>query len=82
VPLVVAPPPAPDQHVRQLRAEVARAEVAELQEALAAAVQSELDVIARTAAVRERLRSAQSSLSELERPPAVDPERGDVIDPE
>jgi hypothetical protein len=43
-----------DEHVRQLRVEVARNEVAELQEALQAAVRDEMDMIAKAAAIREQ----------------------------
>lgn len=65
-----APVSRPDEHVRQLRVEFARAEVAELEETLAAAERAEVEVISRTAAVRERLRSARATLTSLEAGPA------------
>jgi hypothetical protein len=54
-----------DEHVRQLRVEVARNEVAELQEALQAAVRDEMDMIAKAAAIRARLHGAEQALAEL-----------------
>ncbi len=70
IPVVVAAVAAPradavDPHVLQLRAELAKAQISELQEALDLAVHEEMDAIARAAAIRVRLRTAQEGLAEL-----------------
>ena len=70
IPVVVAAVAAPrpdavDPHVMQLRAELAKAQITELQEALNLAVHEEMDAIARAAAIRVRLRTAQEGLAEL-----------------
>ena len=60
------PQPEPiDEHVRQLRAEVARSQVGELHEALQLAVREEMDAIAKAAAIRARLHSAEQTLANL-----------------
>ena len=66
-----------DDHVSQLRREIAEAEVAELSEALAEAVLVEREAIANAGAIRSRLREAQAIVDGLSEASAAVPDAED-----
>lgn len=70
-PAAVTTPPTtvhPSDHVRLLRLEIARAELAELEEVLRESAVAEQEAIARTAAIRARVRDAQAVIDDLSEP--------------